>query len=388
MPLVSSLKAALLEFQASRSHSPTRFQQDSTDQAPDSEAGYLRPVYKTEPEAGPQRPPASTPVQRPPKPIPPPTAAPLLPGQKIPTVKSKKSIPKPPVVDEYYEDPDKQTQSKPRRAPPPPPPDSPDFVEQEYLNLDQIEADRKRRSSIPKINPPPIPASDDGYIKYNPNNQDVYIDPDEDEAKPTFHNGNRPPLPSIPTAKETKSAGRKTFLPPVPISASSSRKKSQPDTPTRKTSQTDTQTRKTSQTDTPTRKTSQPDTPTVKISQPDQGDRMGIFEWYHNDLERAIAESRLKNYKHDGMFLVRKSLKGGQVHPYTLMVFYNAKVFNFPVRKRDSDGKFALGKKDSPDDVAFDTVDALIQNHQKVNMILQGTKGQGLTAKLTKPLPK
>lgn len=51
----------------------------------------------------------------------------------------------------------------------------------------------------------------------------------------------------------------------------------------------------------------------------------------------------------DGCFLVRKSQRGGEFQPYTLVVLYKGHVYNLKIRKR-SDTKVALGEE-KPDEL-------------------------------------
>ena len=46
----------------------------------------------------------------------------------------------------------------------------------------------------------------------------------------------------------------------------------------------------------------------------------------------------------DGTFLVRKSVKGGEQQPYTLVVLYQRHIYNLKVRVRQ-DGQVALGNE-------------------------------------------
>ena len=51
----------------------------------------------------------------------------------------------------------------------------------------------------------------------------------------------------------------------------------------------------------------------------------------------------------DGSFLVRKSVRGGDTQPYTLVVLYRSHVYNLKIRKRP-DTKVALGEE-KPDEL-------------------------------------
>ncbi|GAA6103282.1 B-cell linker protein isoform X1 [Tachysurus ichikawai] len=70
----------------------------------------------------------------------------------------------------------------------------------------------------------------------------------------------------------------------------------------------------------------------------------------------------------DGSYLVRKSSGVDALQPYTLVVFYNGRVYNIPVRYIPTAKQYALGKQKNREE-RFKTVSEIIENHQK-NMIV------------------
>ncbi|XP_064381897.1 uncharacterized protein LOC135330878 isoform X2 [Halichondria panicea] len=83
--------------------------------------------------------------------------------------------------------------------------------------------------------------------------------------------------------------------------------------------------------------------------------------WYHGNLDRKKSETRLKKYSKDGTFIIRDSSKvEGE---YSLSIFHTGGVRHLRIRLR-RDRKFVLGEEKA-DEVAFDTVIALVEFHKK-----------------------
>lgn len=101
-------------------------------------------------------------------------------------------------------------------------------------------------------------------------------------------------------------------------------------------------------------------------------DPLAEFEWYHRDLDRHMTESKLNAIGQDGSFMVRKSQRGGDNQPYTLVVLYRGHVYNLKIRKRP-DTKVALGEV-KPDELAFKDVPALITYHRNNDVVLVNMK--------------
>lgn len=56
-------------------------------------------------------------------------------------------------------------------------------------------------------------------------------------------------------------------------------------------------------------------------------------------------------YVQDGAFLVRKSSGHDTQQPYTLVVFYNGKVYNIPIRYLQTTQQYALGREKKGEEV-------------------------------------
>ncbi|CAL8299546.1 unnamed protein product [Merluccius merluccius] len=91
--------------------------------------------------------------------------------------------------------------------------------------------------------------------------------------------------------------------------------------------------------------------------------------WYANTCDRKTAEEVLIESNKDGSFMVRKS--SGQVaeQPYTLVVLYNSKVYNIPVRFIKATQQYALGREKKGEE-HFTSVSRIIENHLKVPLVL------------------
>lgn len=55
--------------------------------------------------------------------------------------------------------------------------------------------------------------------------------------------------------------------------------------------------------------------------------------------------------KQDGSFLIRKSSGHDSKQPYTLVVFFNKRVYNIPVRFIEATKQYALGRKKNGEEV-------------------------------------
>ena len=56
--------------------------------------------------------------------------------------------------------------------------------------------------------------------------------------------------------------------------------------------------------------------------------------------------------KQDGSFLIRKSSGHDSKQPYTLVVFFNKRVYNIPVRFIEATKQYALGRKKTGEEVS------------------------------------
>nr|XP_033799061.1 B-cell linker protein isoform X2 [Geotrypetes seraphini] len=97
----------------------------------------------------------------------------------------------------------------------------------------------------------------------------------------------------------------------------------------------------------------------------------GVYSkiWYASSCDRKAAEEALHKSNKDGSFLVRKSSGQDLKQPYTLVVFYNRRVFNIPIRYIESTKQYAMGREKSGEE-HFDSVADMIQNHQRNPLVL------------------
>ncbi|KAM4775222.1 B-cell linker protein isoform 9-T9 [Cyanocitta cristata] len=91
--------------------------------------------------------------------------------------------------------------------------------------------------------------------------------------------------------------------------------------------------------------------------------------WYAATCDRKMAEDALYRSNKDGSFLVRKSSGQDSRQPYTLVVFYNRRVYNVPIRFIESTRQYALGREKSGEE-RFDSVAEIVENHQRTSLVL------------------
>ncbi|XP_069836225.1 B-cell linker protein isoform X2 [Dendropsophus ebraccatus] len=92
-------------------------------------------------------------------------------------------------------------------------------------------------------------------------------------------------------------------------------------------------------------------------------------EWYVSSCDRRKAEEALTATFKDGSFLVRKSSGQDSKQPFTLVVFYNRRVYNIPVRYIDGTRQYALGREKSGEE-KFYSVAEIIENHRQTPLVL------------------
>ncbi|XP_071168916.1 B-cell linker protein-like isoform X3 [Mytilus edulis] len=102
--------------------------------------------------------------------------------------------------------------------------------------------------------------------------------------------------------------------------------------------------------------------------------------WYFGEIDRMVGNDKLKKVGTNGSFLLRKSTKGGNNQPYTLMVLYNDHIYNLKIRERN-DGRMAIGEE-KPDEMSFMSVENLIKHHQSNDVILVHKDGKQDTTML------
>ncbi|XP_066096085.1 B-cell linker protein [Saccopteryx bilineata] len=91
--------------------------------------------------------------------------------------------------------------------------------------------------------------------------------------------------------------------------------------------------------------------------------------WYAGDCDRKSAEDALYRSNKDGSFLIRKSSGHDSKQPYTLVVFFNKRVYNIPVRFIEATKQYALGRKKNGEEY-FGSVAEMIKNHQNSPLVL------------------
>ncbi|XP_072534382.1 B-cell linker protein isoform X1 [Salminus brasiliensis] len=106
-----------------------------------------------------------------------------------------------------------------------------------------------------------------------------------------------------------------------------------------------------------------------------QEEEAGVYKrpWYASTCDRKTAEDALIRSAKDGSYLVRKSSGVDALQPYTLVVFYNGRVYNIPVRYIPITKQFALGKQKNGEE-RFSSVSDMIENHQKNALVLVDTQ--------------
>lgn len=95
--------------------------------------------------------------------------------------------------------------------------------------------------------------------------------------------------------------------------------------------------------------------------------------WYMASSDRKTAEDALYKSNKDGSFLVRKSSGQDSKQPYTLVVLYNNRVYNIPIRFIESTRQYALGREKSGEE-RFNSVAEIIENHQQHSIVLIDTQ--------------
>ncbi|XP_028324573.1 B-cell linker protein [Gouania willdenowi] len=91
--------------------------------------------------------------------------------------------------------------------------------------------------------------------------------------------------------------------------------------------------------------------------------------WFAATCCRKTAEDVLVHLNKDGGFLVRNSSGHVAQHPYTLVVFFNDRVYNIPIRFISSTQMYALGSEKQGEE-HFTSVSHIIENHQKNPLVL------------------
>ncbi|XP_043912644.1 B-cell linker protein isoform X3 [Protopterus annectens] len=97
----------------------------------------------------------------------------------------------------------------------------------------------------------------------------------------------------------------------------------------------------------------------------------GVYRkvWYASSCSRKVAEDALNKSSKDGSFLIRKSSGQDPQQPYTLVVLYNRRVYNIPIRYIDTTDQYALGREKSGED-RFGSVAEMVEYHQQNALVL------------------
>ncbi|XP_063019511.1 B-cell linker protein isoform X2 [Melospiza melodia melodia] len=115
--------------------------------------------------------------------------------------------------------------------------------------------------------------------------------------------------------------------------------------------------------------TSPPSSISSVSSSADQDAGVHRKAWYAATCDRKMAEDALYRSNKDGSFLIRKSSGQDSRQPYTLVVFYNRRVYNIPIRFIESTRQYALGREKSGEE-RFDSVAEIVENHQRTSLVL------------------
>ncbi|TKS85269.1 B-cell linker protein [Collichthys lucidus] len=91
--------------------------------------------------------------------------------------------------------------------------------------------------------------------------------------------------------------------------------------------------------------------------------------WYASTCDRKTADDVLFRVNKDGAFMVRKSSGQDAQQPYTLVVFYNGRVYNIPIRFIPTTQQYALGREKRGEEY-FSSVSHIIENHQRNPLVL------------------
>uniref|UniRef100_A0A672HCS4 SH2 domain-containing protein n=1 Tax=Salarias fasciatus TaxID=181472 RepID=A0A672HCS4_SALFA len=91
--------------------------------------------------------------------------------------------------------------------------------------------------------------------------------------------------------------------------------------------------------------------------------------WFANTCDRKTADDALYRSNKDGAFMVRKSSGQDAQQPYTLVVFYNCRVYNIPIRFIPSTQQYALGREKKGEEF-FSSVSHIIEHHQRNPLVL------------------
>ncbi|XP_017324055.3 B-cell linker protein [Ictalurus punctatus] len=110
-------------------------------------------------------------------------------------------------------------------------------------------------------------------------------------------------------------------------------------------------------------------------------------EWFAGICGRKTAEDTLMKVNKDGSFMVRCSTAQNARQPFTLVVLFNQKVYNIPVRFLKDSCSYALGKEGKKCEELFGSLQEMISHHKDNPLLLIDSKSQAKhTTYLTHPV--
>nr|XP_032807957.1 B-cell linker protein-like isoform X2 [Petromyzon marinus] len=90
-----------------------------------------------------------------------------------------------------------------------------------------------------------------------------------------------------------------------------------------------------------------------------------------NNCDRKTAEAMVRKNNKDGAFMVRTSSKDKTNQPYTLVIYYEEKIFNIPIRYLEKYNQYALGTEKVKEE-KFDSILDIIEHYKKMPLLLIG----------------
>ncbi|XP_076859519.1 uncharacterized protein LOC143512747 isoform X2 [Brachyhypopomus gauderio] len=132
-----------------------------------------------------------------------------------------------------------------------------------------------------------------------------------------------------------------------------------------------------------------PSTDSTVLLMPPEGQEMGLQEsdWFAGICGRKAAEDALLKVNRDGSFMVRCSTAQSIRQPYTLVVLFNQRVYNIPVRYLKDLHSYALGKEGKKTEELFASLQEIISHHKNNPLLLIDSRSQAKhTTYLTHPV--
>ncbi|XP_038137152.1 lymphocyte cytosolic protein 2 [Cyprinodon tularosa] len=115
--------------------------------------------------------------------------------------------------------------------------------------------------------------------------------------------------------------------------------------------------------------------PRTHLSAPTKSSRQVLDpSWYRGRITRHQAEVSLREVNKDGAFLVRDSSHSSSQHPYTLMLLYQARIFNIKIQKQNECYYLGNGTKNTK---SFLGVREMIIHHMNTPLLLIDAADQG-----------